>query len=205
MGSSTELEVPVTQLGAKIHPSSKVSVPIADRSRPWYYLTRTLGQSYPPPGLLITLHLSSFFSFSPLFLFFPQTNHSVLNLSSISPLPPRRSTLFPWSGPLVPSLAFFVPLPFKMSPSATIPEPHTLEKKPIKFSNLLLGAGLNLFEVTTLGQPLEVVKTTMAAHRGDGMAGALGRIWARGGPLGCKLSFPVPSLQIKRSLGSSAL
>jgi hypothetical protein len=27
-----------------------------------------------------------------------------------------------------------------------------LEKKPIKFSNLLLGAGLNLFEVTTLGQ-----------------------------------------------------
>jgi hypothetical protein len=27
-----------------------------------------------------------------------------------------------------------------------------LEKKPVKFSNLLLGAGLNLFEVTTLGQ-----------------------------------------------------
>jgi hypothetical protein len=62
-----------------------------------------------------------------------------------------------------------------------------LEKKPIKFSNLLLGAGLNLFEVTTLGQPLEVVKTTMAANRGDSMAAALGRVWARGGPLGCKL------------------
>ncbi|KAG5751333.1 hypothetical protein H9Q69_012118 [Fusarium xylarioides] len=59
-----------------------------------------------------------------------------------------------------------------------------LEKKPIKFSNLLLGAGLNLFEVTTLGQPLEVVKTTMAANRGDSMAAALGRVWARGGPLG---------------------
>jgi hypothetical protein len=29
---------------------------------------------------------------------------------------------------------------------------HTLEKKPVKFSNLLLGAGLNMFEVTTLGQ-----------------------------------------------------
>lgn len=28
----------------------------------------------------------------------------------------------------------------------------TLEKKPVKFSNLLLGAGLNMFEVTTLGQ-----------------------------------------------------
>jgi hypothetical protein len=27
-----------------------------------------------------------------------------------------------------------------------------LEKKPVKFSNLLLGAGLNLFEVTSLGQ-----------------------------------------------------
>ncbi|EFW98989.1 mitochondrial dicarboxylate carrier protein [Grosmannia clavigera kw1407] len=58
------------------------------------------------------------------------------------------------------------------------------EKKPVKFSNLLLGAGLNMFEVTTLGQPLEVTKTTMAAHRGDSFAGALGRIWGRGGVLG---------------------
>ncbi|KAM0713777.1 hypothetical protein Q7P37_010739 [Cladosporium fusiforme] len=62
--------------------------------------------------------------------------------------------------------------------------PATLEKKPVKFSNLLLGAGLNLFEVTTLGQPLEVMKTTMAANRTDGMAGAVARIWSRGGPLG---------------------
>ncbi|KAH7133386.1 mitochondrial carrier domain-containing protein [Dactylonectria estremocensis] len=61
---------------------------------------------------------------------------------------------------------------------------NTLEKKPVKFSNLLLGASLNLFEVTTLGQPLEVVKTTMAANRGDGFTTALGRVWARGGPLG---------------------
>ncbi|KAG5926654.1 Mitochondrial DNA replication protein yhm2 [Claviceps africana] len=67
--------------------------------------------------------------------------------------------------------------------SSSLEEPK-LEKKPIKFSNLLLGAGLNMFEVTTLGQPLEVVKTTMAAHRGDGFTTALGRIWARGGPLG---------------------
>ncbi|KUI57722.1 Citrate/oxoglutarate carrier protein [Cytospora mali] len=74
-----------------------------------------------------------------------------------------------------------------MSAVATVPTPapeKKLEKKPIKFSNLLLGAGLNLFEVTTLGQPLEVVKTTMAAHRGDGFMTALGRIWARGGVLG---------------------
>jgi hypothetical protein len=60
------------------------------------------------------------------------------------------------------------------------------EKKPVKFSNLLLGAGLNMFEVTTLGQPLEVIKTTMAANRGDSFAGALGRIWGRGGALGCR-------------------
>jgi len=59
-----------------------------------------------------------------------------------------------------------------------------LEKKPVNFGNLLLGAGLNMFEVTTLGQPLEVVKTTMAAHRSDGFVGAISRIWGRGGPLG---------------------
>ena len=62
-----------------------------------------------------------------------------------------------------------------------------LEKKPIKFSNLLLGAGLNMFEVTTLGQPLEVVKTTMAANRQGGMAGAINTVWSRGGVFGCKL------------------
>lgn len=73
-----------------------------------------------------------------------------------------------------------------MVATATLPVEAKLEKKPIKFSNLLLGAGLNLFEVTTLGQPLEVVKTTMAAHRGDGMVTALGRVWSRGGPFGCE-------------------
>ncbi|KAL9088110.1 MAG: hypothetical protein Q9159_003308 [Coniocarpon cinnabarinum] len=41
-----------------------------------------------------------------------------------------------------------------------------------------------MFEVTTLGQPLEVAKTTMAAHRKDGLAGAIGRVWSRGGALG---------------------
>ena len=66
--------------------------------------------------------------------------------------------------------------------------PHPkVEKKPIKFSNLLVGAGMNMFEVTTLGQPLEVMKTTMAANRQDGMVAATARIWSRGGALGCKL------------------
>lgn len=73
--------------------------------------------------------------------------------------------------------------------AAAPPAPQKLEKKPIKFSNLLLGAGLNMFEVTTLGQPLEVTKTTMAAHRGDSFASAIGRIWSRGGILGCTYRY----------------
>ncbi|EGO56485.1 hypothetical protein NEUTE1DRAFT_147142 [Neurospora tetrasperma FGSC 2508] len=68
--------------------------------------------------------------------------------------------------------------------SVPAPAPKKLEKKPVKFSNLLLGAGLNLFEVTTLGQPLEVIKTTMAANRSDSFASALRRIWNRGGIFG---------------------
>jgi hypothetical protein len=70
--------------------------------------------------------------------------------------------------------------------SAAIAEKPQLEKKPVKFSNLLLGSALNMFEVSTLGQPLEVIKTTMAANRGDGFVSALARIWSRGGVLGCK-------------------
>ncbi|EER40462.1 mitochondrial DNA replication protein [Histoplasma capsulatum H143] len=70
----------------------------------------------------------------------------------------------------------------QISPAAGAPKP--LEKKPIKFSNLLLGAGLNMFEVTTLGQPLEVIKTTMAANRSDSFAGAMRRIWGHGCFLG---------------------
>ncbi|KAF1939211.1 mitochondrial carrier [Clathrospora elynae] len=69
-----------------------------------------------------------------------------------------------------------------MSSTPVTGVPTSLEKKPVKFSNLLLGAGLNI--VTTLGQPLEVVKTTMAANRSEGLTGAIGRIWARGGAFG---------------------
>ncbi|KAF8540784.1 mitochondrial carrier domain-containing protein [Trichophaea hybrida] len=59
-----------------------------------------------------------------------------------------------------------------------------LEKKPVSFSNLLLGAGLNMFEVTTLGQPLEVIKTHMAANRGDNVLTAIKKSWGRGGVFG---------------------
>lgn len=59
-----------------------------------------------------------------------------------------------------------------------------IEKKPITASNLFLGAGLNLAEVSTLGQPLEVTKTTMAAHRDFSIFQAISHIWKRGGPAG---------------------
>lgn len=63
-------------------------------------------------------------------------------------------------------------------------QPAELKKKPISFSNILLGAGLNLSEVTTLGQPLEVVKTTMAAHRNFTFFNAIKHVWSRGGIFG---------------------
>ena len=59
-----------------------------------------------------------------------------------------------------------------------------IEKKPISFLNILLGAGLNLAEVTTLGQPLEVIKTTMAANRSISLLQAAKVVWSRGGVLG---------------------
>ncbi|KAK6514110.1 Mitochondrial DNA replication protein yhm2 [Arthrobotrys conoides] len=67
---------------------------------------------------------------------------------------------------------------------AALPASPSIKKKPVSFSNLLLGAGLNMFEVTTLGQPLEVIKTHMAANRGDSLPSAIPKIWARGGVFG---------------------
>lgn len=46
-----------------------------------------------------------------------------------------------------------------------------------------------MFEVTTLGQPLEVIKTQMASQRGDTMLVALRKVWNRGGVLGCTFSL----------------
>jgi hypothetical protein len=54
-------------------------------------------------------------------------------------------------------------------------------KRPISWKNLLIGAGVQVFEVSTLGQPFEVLKTHMAAHRGDSLRTAVSRTWARGG------------------------
>ncbi|GBL52089.1 Mitochondrial DNA replication protein yhm2 [Candidozyma auris] len=59
--------------------------------------------------------------------------------------------------------------------------PEEIKKKPINFSNILLGAALNMAEATTLGQPLEVVKTTMAANRNLSLLQATKVVWSRGG------------------------
>ncbi|KAI9316783.1 mitochondrial carrier domain-containing protein [Dichotomocladium elegans] len=59
-----------------------------------------------------------------------------------------------------------------------------LEKKPISYKNLALGATLNLFEVSTLGQPFEVIKTQLAANRGQSLVQALKAIYSRGGVFG---------------------
>ncbi|KAI5475816.1 hypothetical protein MNV49_000827 [Pseudohyphozyma bogoriensis] len=58
------------------------------------------------------------------------------------------------------------------------------QRKKINWSNIAVGATMNMFEVTTLGQPFEVIKTQMASQRGDSMGTALKKVWARGGVLG---------------------
>ncbi|KAH3903110.1 probable Mitochondrial DNA replication protein YHM2 [Saccharomycodes ludwigii] len=70
-----------------------------------------------------------------------------------------------------------------MSTIALNPPPE-IKKKPISFSNILLGAFLNLCEVSTLGQPLEVTKTTMAANREFTFMQAIKTVWSRGGVFG---------------------
>ncbi|KAI9151505.1 mitochondrial dna replication [Paramyrothecium foliicola] len=54
-------------------------------------------------------------------------------------------------------------------------------KKTIQWSNLLVGATMNMFQVTTLGQPMEVLKTHVAANRGDTLTEAMQKTWHRGG------------------------
>lgn len=63
-----------------------------------------------------------------------------------------------------------------------------IEKEPgqkgVNWSNIAVGAIMNMFEVTTLGQPLEVIKTQMAANRSQTMFQALSTVWSRGGVSG---------------------
>ncbi|EGO05171.1 hypothetical protein SERLA73DRAFT_174135 [Serpula lacrymans var. lacrymans S7.3] len=55
-------------------------------------------------------------------------------------------------------------------------------QKGINWSNIAVGAIMNM--VTTLGQPLEVLKTQMAANRSQTMLQATKSVWARGGVSG---------------------
>ncbi|KAI8380479.1 mitochondrial carrier domain-containing protein [Choanephora cucurbitarum] len=73
-----------------------------------------------------------------------------------------------------------------MAPIAALPiDPNApLKKKPISYKNLLLGATLTLFEVSTIGQPFEVIKTQLAANRGQTIKEALSNIYSRGGLFG---------------------
>ncbi|KAI8711085.1 hypothetical protein NCS52_01483900 [Fusarium sp. LHS14.1] len=64
--------------------------------------------------------------------------------------------------------------------SPTFGQTHST-RKPISWSNLVVGASMNLFQVTSLGQPMEVVKTHVAANRGDSLRTAVSKTWARGG------------------------
>jgi len=57
-------------------------------------------------------------------------------------------------------------------------------QKGISWSNIAVGGIMNMFEVTTLGQPLEVLKTQMAANRSQTMFQAIESVWARGGVAG---------------------
>jgi len=54
----------------------------------------------------------------------------------------------------------------------------------VNWSNIAVGSIMNMFEVTTLGQPLEVLKTQMAANRSQTMMQALSTVWSRGGVSG---------------------
>lgn len=56
--------------------------------------------------------------------------------------------------------------------------------KKLSWSNIAVGAVMNMFEVTTLGQPFEVIKTQMASNRSQTMMQALKTVWSRGGVLG---------------------
>ncbi|KAE8344700.1 hypothetical protein BDV24DRAFT_148896 [Aspergillus arachidicola] len=54
-------------------------------------------------------------------------------------------------------------------------------KDPLR--NLGVGALMNIFQVTTLGQPMEVLKTHLAANRQDTLRAAVQKTWLRGGAL----------------------
>src|ERR1700733_5571670 len=79
------------------------------------------------------------------------------------------------------------PLLSIMSTATSTAIPHATrpsQKKARSLANLGIGAVIQVFEVSTLGQPFEVIKTQMAAHRGEGLVTAIKRTHQRGGMAG---------------------
>ncbi|OQD69401.1 hypothetical protein PENPOL_c002G01941 [Penicillium polonicum] len=58
--------------------------------------------------------------------------------------------------------------------------PPNAEKRPIPSRNLAIGAAMNIFQVSSLGQPMEVLKTHLAANRKDTLREAVQKTWSRG-------------------------
>ncbi|RSL38482.1 hypothetical protein CEP53_014834 [Fusarium sp. AF-6] len=55
-------------------------------------------------------------------------------------------------------------------------------RKPISWSNLVVGASMNLFQGQVYAHSaMEVVKTHVAANKGDNLRTAVSKTWARGG------------------------
>lgn len=70
--------------------------------------------------------------------------------------------LFSEIGPLVNAMAAVIATPA----NTTTKSNAKVEKKSIKWSSLAVGAALNIFQVSTLGQPLENLKTYVSfAHQ----------------------------------------
>lgn len=57
----------------------------------------------------------------------------------------------------------------------------TQERRAIPYRNLGVGAIINVFQVTSLGQPMEVVKTHLAANRHDTLKDSVRKTWSCGG------------------------
>ncbi|KAI8906725.1 mitochondrial carrier domain-containing protein [Gorgonomyces haynaldii] len=56
-----------------------------------------------------------------------------------------------------------------------------VEKKKLDWRNLAVGAGIQVFEVSTLGQPFEVIKTHMAANRKESLSSSVRTIYTKNG------------------------
>ncbi|KAG6911539.1 hypothetical protein DXG01_011841 [Tephrocybe rancida] len=83
------------------------------------------------------------------------------------------------------TLLFFAPP--SLPPAPPLPPPSmAIQKEPgqkgVSWSNIAVGGIMNM--VTTLGQPLEVLKTQMAANRSQTMWQACKTVWSRGGVVG---------------------